>query len=282
MAPLKKELCVELGLNKKVKVVLGIFDGAALAIALGGLEPGIGIINIGTTAMLRVPGQYPVFDKNNNKRIQAYALKEHIFLNGGALNNAALSLDWMLTNLFRIDLQDENLFHVSKEPPLICLPYLTGERDSMIGPFASGVFFGIRRNHMPIDFARSILEGVVYSLRYIYDALHENNLYVKEVRIGGGGVNIKAWPQIFADVLGMPVTVTVINEMALIGNSMLALTAGGVYKDLNEASERMLKIGKRIEPDPGSMKIHNQRYQFFKKLRETIGPLYKEHAELRL
>ena len=169
----------------------------------------------------------------------------------------------------------------TNDPPLICLPYLTGERDSKTGPYASGVFFGIRRNHSRTDFAQSVLHGVAYSMRYIYDALQENNLHVKEVRMGGGGVNIKVWPQIFADVLGVPVTVSQGHEMALVGSSMLALTAGGVFRDLNEASKKMLKESKRIEPDKTSVSIHNQRYQFFKRLRETLAPLYREHTELR-
>ncbi|MBD0375230.1 MAG: gluconokinase [Flavisolibacter sp.] len=281
IAPLKKELCTTLGLKKNVQVILGVYDGAALAVALSGLAPNVGIINIGTTAMLRVPGDQPALDKHENKRIQAYALQKGNFLNGGALNNAALPLDWMRNNLFDVDLQDEVLLQITNEPPLISLPYLTGERDSKTGPYASGVFFGIRRSHSRTDFARSVLEGVAYSMRYLYDALQENNLHVKEVRMGGGGVNIKVWPQIFADVLGVPVTISAVNEMALIGSSMLALTAGGVFKDLNEASEKMLKESKRIEPNTKSVTIHDERYQFFKKLRETLGPLYKEHAELR-
>jgi gluconokinase len=280
-ASLKKELCTALGFSKNVQVILGVYDGAALAVALSGLAPNVGIINVGTTAMLRLPGERPALDKNENKRIQAYALQKGNFLNGGALNNAALPLDWMRNNLFEIDVQDEGLLQITNEPPVIALPYLTGERDSKTGPYASGVFFGIRRNHSPIDFARSVLEGVAYSMRYLNDALLENNLRVKELRMGGGGVNIKVWPQIFADVLGAPVTISSVNEMALIGSAMLALTAGGVFKDLNEASEKMVKEGKRIEPDKTAVKVHDQRYPFFKKLRETLGPLYKEHAELR-
>jgi gluconokinase len=281
-APLKKELCTALGFKKNIQVVLGVFDGAALAIGLGGLAPNVGIINLGTTAMLRMPGDQPAFDKNENKRIQAYALHKYFFLNGGALNNASLPLDWMRNNLFDIDMQDKALLQITNEPPLISLPYLTGERDSKTGPYASGVFFGIRRNHTGTDFARSVLEGVAYSMRYIYDALKENNLHVKELRMGGGGINIKMWPQIFADVLAAPVTVSAVKEMALVGSSMLAFTAGGVFKNLNEASKRMLKESKRIEPNKISVKVHDQRYQFFKKLRETLGPLYKAHAELRL
>jgi gluconokinase len=282
IAPLKKELSETLGLKKNVKVILGLFDGAALAVGLSGLEPNVGVVNIGTTAMLRIPGDQPVLDKNENKRIQAYAFQKGNFLNGGALNNAALPLDWMRNNLFETDLQDKVLLQITNEPPLICLPYLTGERDSKTGPYASGVFFGIRRNHSRTDFARCVLEGVAYSMRYIYDAFEENNLHVKEIRMGGGGVNIRVWPKIFADVLGVPVTISSGNEMALVGSSMLALTAGGVFKDLSEASGKMLKETKRIEPDKTSMRVHDQRYQFFKKLRETLAPLYRDHAELRI
>jgi gluconokinase len=281
LAPLKKDLCDALGLQENVQVILGLYDGAALAVGLSGLEPSVGIVNLGTTAMLRVPGEEPALDKSENKRIQAYAYEKGKFLNGGALNNAALPLDWMRKNLFEVDLQNEILLKIASEPPLISLPYLTGERDSKTGPYASGVFFGIRRSHSQIDFARSILDGVAYSLRYIYDALQENNLHVKEVRMGGGGVNIRVWPQIFADVLGVPVTISTASEMALVGSSMLAFTAGGVFKDLNEASEKMLKESKRIAPNEAAIKMHDQRYQFFKKLRETLAPLYKEHAELR-
>ena len=281
VAPLKIELSAALGLKENVQVVLGVYDGAALAVGLSALEQNVGIINLGTTAMLRVPGDQPAFDKDENKRIQAYALQEGNFLNGGALNNAALPLDWMRNTLFEVDVQDQSLLQLQSEPPLISLPYLTGERDSKTGPYASGVFFGIRRNHSPLDFARSVLEGVAYSMRYIYDALQENNLHISEIRMGGGGVNINVWPQIFADVLGVPVVTSALNEMALVGSTMLALTAGGEYNDLHEASQNMLKEGKRIEPDKSAMIIHNQRYLFFKKLRETLGPLYREHAELR-
>lgn len=280
-APLKKEVAEMLGLKDKVEVVLGIYDGAALGMGLSGLEPNVGIINIGTTAMLRVPGDTAVLDSNENTRIQAYAVKEKCFLNGGALNNAALPVDWMRNNLFDINIHDSDLLQTSHEPPLIALPYLTGERDAQTGPYASGVFFGIRRSHSKTDFVRSVLEGVAYSMRYIYDALRENNMTVKEIRMGGGGVNIKAWPQIFADVLGVPVTLPPGNEMALVGNAMLAFTAGGIFKDFNEASRSMLKAGERVEPDKRAVGIRDTQYRFFKKLRESLAPLFKEHTELK-
>lgn len=279
--PLKKEICETLGLQNDTKVVLGVYDGAVLGYGLSALRQGVGIINIGTTAMLRVPGQQPVFDKNDNKRIQAYAISQNIFLNGGALNNAALPLDWMRNNFFDFDPQDKSLLDISSEPPLISLPYLTGERDSKSGPHASGVFFGIRRSHSKIDFVRSVLEGVAYSMRYIYEALEENSLHINEIRMGGGGINIKAWPQIFADVLGIPVETALINEIALVGNAILAFAAGGIFKDVIEASNNMVRQGNIIEPNKEISRIRQRHYEFYKKLRETLAPFYKEHAALR-
>jgi gluconokinase len=158
-------MCAAWGLKENVKVLLGLYDGAALAVGLSGLKTGVGIINLGTTAKLRVPGNQPALDQNENKRIQAYALKKGFFLNGGALNNAALPLDWLQKTLFNVDVQSEDLHKITNEPPLFSLPYLTGERDSKTGPYASGVFFGIRRDHTPIDFTRSVLEGDANSMR---------------------------------------------------------------------------------------------------------------------
>lgn len=280
-APLKRELGIKLGIKKKLQVSLGVYDGAALAVGLSALKSNVGIINLGTTAMLRIPGNMAVLDKNDNKRIQSYALRENLFLNGGALNNASLPLDWLRHKLFKVDLQQEILNQLTKEPPIISLPYLTGERDSKTGPYASGVFIGLKRNHTRTDLARSVLEGVAYSLRYIYEALQENDLQVNEIRMGGGGVNIKAWPHIISDTLGISVKISATKEAALVGSTMLALTAAGLFNNLGEASIEMLKEGEIIEPDKLNVEIHNQRYLFFKKFRETMGPLFKEHSELR-
>jgi len=200
LRPLKNTHRLAWGLKKEVKVLLGVYDGAALAMGLSGLQPGCGIINLGTSAMLRVPGKYPVFDKNENKKIQPYALKRNCFLNNGALNNAALSLNWLRTQLFDVDLRNLQLMGNSTNAPLFCLPYLTGERDSKTGPYASGVFFGLRQNHTKTDIARAVLEGVAYSMNYIFDALKENGLQVNQLYMGGGGIQIPLCPQIFSDI----------------------------------------------------------------------------------
>lgn len=277
---LRESLQVELGLKPQVKVLLGVYDGAALAVGLGAMQPGIGIINVGTSAMLRVPGPSPAFDNGENKRIQPYALNKRVFLNGGALNNAALPLNWLRDRLFDVDIQDPAMLRLGTEPPLLCLPYLTSERDSVTGPYASGVFFGLRQYHDKADMARAVLEGVCYSMRYLYDALKENELDINEIRIGGGGAKIKVWPQMFANILGLPIYIPSGDQMGLVGSAMLAFVAGGLYPDVAAIGERVIKSDICIRPDAEALRIHDERYQFFKKIRETMAPLYREHAAL--
>lgn len=282
LSSLKEAIRIELGLKQSVKVLLGVYDGAALAIGSGALQPGVGIMNVGTSAMLRVAGKVPAFDKDENKRIQPYALNKKLFLNGGALNNAALPVNWLRNSLFDVDVQDWAMLNLGTSSPLICLPYLTSERDSKIGPYASGAFFGLRQYHTKVDIARSVLEGVAYSMRYIYDALKENNLNISELRMGGGGSNIKPWTQIFANIMGLPINIPFGDELGIVGNAMLAFAAGGEHNDISSIGKQMIKTNMTIYPDEKSVPIHDQRYQFFKKLRETLGPLYKEHASLSL
>lgn len=277
---LQEDLRIALGLKPGVKVLLGVYDGAALAVGVGALQPSVGIVNVGTSAMLRVPGNVPAFDKGENKRIQPYALNKSTFLNGGALNNAALPVNWMREQLFDVDLQDQAMLNLGAEPPLFCLPYLTSERDSKTGPYASGVFFGLRQYHGKIDLARAVLEGVAYSMRYLYDALKENQLPIREVRMGGGGTQIKTWPQIFANILGLSITIPPGDQLGLVGSAMLAFVAGGRYSDITETEAQLTKNNVHIHPDNEAQRIHDQRYEFFKEVRETLAPLYKKHASL--
>lgn len=277
---LREAIRTELGLKQPVNVLLGVYDGAALAVGLGGLQPGVGIINVGTSAMLRVPGTVPAFDRSDNKRIQPYAINNAVFLNGGALNNAALPVNWLRDKLFDVDVQNEAMLHLGADPPLLCLPYLSSERDSKTGPFASGVFFGLRQYHGKTDMARAVLEGVAYSMRYLLDAIRENNLPVSELRMGGGGARIAPWPQIFANILGLPIHIPTGDQMALVGSAMLAFVADGLHRDIATLSQQISHTPVRIEPDAKALPVHDRRYAFFKNVRESLAPLYQEHAGL--
>lgn len=270
-----------MGLDSKVKVLPGYFDGGACAVGLSGLEPGVGVINVGTSAMLRVPHRNPAFDDSPDMRLQPYALQPGRYLNGGGLNNASLPLDWMRSKLFDVDLSDPDILESKHSgAPLFGVPYLTGERDCRVGPFASGVFFGVRNYHSRHDMARSMLEGVAYTLRIMRDTLKENGISMREIRMGGGGTAWKVWPQIIADILHTRIFVPRAQEVGLIGSAMLGYTALGQYKDLEEASTYMLNAGESIEPNEARAARYNARYEFFRELVYNLAPIFQRHSNV--
>jgi gluconokinase len=281
LVPLSPSVSNDLGIPVNTQLLMGLYDGGALAVGLSGLEPGVGVMNVGTSAMLRVPGMEPAFDTSGDRRINPYPLGKSMYLNGGALNNAALPLDWLRAKLFDVDLRD---FEIVEEgdahAPLFSIPYLTGERNPKIGPFASGVIFGLRTFHTRNDITRSLLEGVAFSLCMVKDALVENNVEIKEFRMAGGGTAWKVWPQIFADVFNTPMVVPKAQEIALVGSAILGLTALGKFPSIEDAAQSMVNSGERIDPDPKRAERYQEHYSFFRELCFSLVPLFDKHAKL--
>jgi len=279
--PVLESVRKELGLTStKLDVVPGLYDGGALAVGLSGLRERVAVMNIGTSAMVRMPSPKPAFDLSENMRLQPYCLSENLYLNGGALNNATLPINWMRDRLFELDLVNIPKLDLKRGAPLFCLPYLTGERDAKIGPHASGVFFGLRDHHGPQDMLRSVMEGVSFSLCLVKDALVENGNEINELRMGGGGAGSKVWTQIFADVFNAPIKLPQGEEIALIGNAIIAYTALGKFPSLDKAAESMVKIGATIDPEPAGVKLYEELFEFFKELRTSVGALYQRHSSL--
>jgi ribulose kinase len=65
--------------------------------------------------------------------------------------------------------------------------------------------------------------------------------------------------QIYADVLGKPITVTREAEASLLGSAIVAAVGARAYPDLHTASQRMVQASHEYQPDPAS----HAEYQFF-------------------
>ena len=50
--------------------------------------------------------------------------------------------------------------------------------------------------------------------------------------------------------------------------------AAGVYTDYKQAAQRMVKISKRIEPNPENHKIYRRKFEKYKKIVQALASLY--------
>lgn len=280
LCELPRAACDLLGLPSGVRFVPGVYDGGAVGIGLGCMGEGVGVINLGTTAMLRVPDRRPVLDADPLMRLQTYYLADDKWFPGGGINNAGVVLKWLRDNVFGLSYDElvDEARSVSDTAGLFFLPFLSGERNPQIGNAASGVFFGLRQHHGKGHMVLAALEGISYMLRMVMEALQENGLSPKCIRVGGGGARSDLWMGILASILGVPLQVTCVHEPALVGSAILGFTALGRYADHDEATDAMVNLGETFEPDAESEARYGKDYEFYKYLVGNIGEAFRRHS----
>ncbi|ABL79017.1 gluconokinase [Thermofilum pendens] len=274
-----------IGLKSPVPVVAGVFDGAAVSLGLGGLEEDVATSHLSTSTMLRVASRIPVIDSSPKMRFQTYYSLRGYWLPGGAVNSGAVVLRWFRDNFAQLERLVAQELGVSEyelldneaalSPPgsngVVFLPYISGERFPEFGNNASGVIYGLREWHTRKDVLRAIMEGVAFNLNLVNEALRENGLSFREVRITGGGANSRLWLQILADVLGVPIKAFTKGDAALLGSSFVAKIA---IEGNAAGVEHLVKFDKTVEPIPENQRIYMERFKEFKYLLNALLPMF--------
>ncbi len=278
LAELASSAAEELGLQPNVKLVPGLYDGGAILPGTGGLTEKTGVCNLGTSAMLRACVDRPALDDPAQARIQAYPLLPGKWAVGGGVNNAGSALQWFRDNLGGGRDYSELMAEAAQVPAgsddVVCLPYLTGERDPRIGAQARGLFFGLQQQHGVGHLTRALLEGVTYTLDMLKDALEDNGINPRQVAVAGSGSRSDLWPQILADVMEAPVQKAITEEVALIGEAILGHTCLDHYKDLEEACDAMVRPGPVYKPNTENVSIYRDKRTRFQAILEETRSLY--------
>jgi autoinducer 2 (AI-2) kinase len=98
---------------------------------------------------------------------------------------------------------------------------------------------------------RAIEENAAYVSRaHLRIVAEVTGLEPEEVVFTGGGARGALWPQILADVLGLPVRLPVVKESTALGAALLAGVGAGVYGSVAEAAARVARFERTVEPDP--------------------------------
>lgn len=158
------------------------------------------------------------------------------------------------------------------EPPILFLPFLYGSNDN---PRARACFLGLESSHSRPHLIRAVLEGVVFSHRVHVERLLAGRSRPEAVRLAGGAVNNRAWCQIFADVLGLPIETVDTRELGALGAAMAAAVATGGYPDLKAAARAMVRIADRLEPDLDKKPAYDKKFGLFMAASAALDGLWK-------
>jgi gluconokinase len=266
------------GLQKGIPIFPGGSDGALNNIGLGATKEGITAMNLGTSGALRVVTNKPYLDKDQEAHFFCYYAGQGHWLPGGAISNAGILLRWFKDNFGQQEIDDAKKFKVDPydlllkkaasiplgSDGLLMLPFFSGERFPINDPKARGLLFGLTLSHGKAHIIRSILESIVFTIRWIMESIQEHGAKIDEVRVGGGGARSSVWRQIQSDILGKLVVHTKVEESSASGAAMLAAVGLGIYLDLDEASNKMIKTAGRHEPNLSNYQKYGVIFKLYK------------------
>ena len=83
---------------------------------------------------------------------------------------------------------------------------------------------------------------------------------VSKILLGGGGVRIGIWPQIIADIFGIPADISQQSDVSTVGAAIIAGVSAGIFKDAIATAENCLKIQGRKDPSDENKKLYDHLY----------------------
>lgn len=267
------------GLPEGLPVVAGIHDVDGGAIGSGAVRPGQLSVMAGTWSINEVISDHP-------KTAPEWYCRS--FVDKGRWMNMSISpagstnLEWFVQNLSLVESKvlqraGESPYafvdHEVSQCPLgddyvTFIPYLYGNPK---GIDAAGTFAGIRAWHTRGDLLRAIYEGQAFNHRDHCDPLI-GAFDVDDIRVAGGVAQSKQWPQIFADVLGRPVSIPVGGEGGALGTAMLAAVGAGAFDTLDEAADVMGTETRIVEPTDRGTRIMQEHYERYHELIDQMEP----------
>jgi L-xylulokinase len=271
------EAAAATGLAEGTPVAAGLHDVTASALGIGAHAVGrIGIV-AGTYSINECVSAAPAVDPDWFCRAA---------VEPGQWNNMAISpasttnYDWFLDTFCTADRvlaeQAGTTVHAALAPSIeralkrassvVYHPYLFG---SPLGPEPSASLLGLRGWHDRGDILAALLEGIVFNHREHVDALCRR-FPATEVRLTGGASRNPAVAQLFADVLGMPVTVTDTDEAAAWGAALCAGAAVGVYRRFDDDPRDLAATSVRHVPDAARRAHYSGRYETYRAARAAL------------
>lgn len=267
----------DLGLEPGTPVVAGCVDAFMAVFGAGLVGPGDAMDTGGTSggfgvywdAEVEVPGGYGTA-----------APLPGMWLYGGAMNATGKALDWLRDDVVDGGFTTQDLIAEAAETPpgaagLVFLPYLAGERSPIWDPTARGVFAGLTLDHRRAHLVRAVLEAAALAIRHVAAPTRAVGIEVRELRVSGGPARSDVWNRIKADVLGVPVAVPAVVETAVLGAAVVAAVGVGDEPDLRAAMRRLVRIERRILPDPETAPTYDALFEAYTELHPAVAPIVR-------
>ncbi|MDF0727299.1 gluconokinase [Cytobacillus sp. S13-E01] len=273
---LNKEIALKIGISTTTPFVIGASDGPLANLGIGAINPGEVAITIGTSGAIRQIVSTPKTDEL--QETFCYNFTESLSLIGGPTNNGGILLKWLRDTLGYNESYDNLTSLAEKVVPgaegLLFLPYLNGERAPLWNSQVRANLFGLSLRHGKEHIIRAGLEGVIFAIYHVGQALERLAGEPTKLLASGGFARSPLWLQILADVFNQEVQVPISHQSSAWGAAWVALYGIGEVNDLTSIKEHIPMQGHYI-PNPTNHTIYKESFATYMELSEVINKHYK-------
>lgn len=280
---LRGEMARKFGLRAGTPVSAAIIDAHAGVPGAGAAEPGTFVMVLGTSSCHMLNAEQEQFVPGVAGIVRDGILPGFI---GYETGQAAVgdAFDWLRRLCGQRDFSQ--LASAAKALPpgadgVLCLDWMNGCRTPLMNGALTGAFTGLTLHHSPAHLYRALLEASAFGVRWIVDLLRDHGVPVKKfVATGGLPHHNPLVVEVYADVLGAPVTVHPSKHGPALGAAILGALAAGAFSTPAAAIRAMAvaKSAKVVKPNRAHRPAYERLYQAYRALAAQSSTSSSSHS----
>jgi L-ribulokinase len=158
------------------------------------------------------------------------------------------------------------------ESGLLALDWFNGNRSVLVDAELSGAIVGLTLATRPEHVYRALVEATAFGTRVIVEAYRAAGVPVTDVVVAGGLSRNPMLRRIYADVLGLPLSVVDSAHEAALGAAVAAAVAAGAFPDVPTAAGALTRIRPDgYRPDPQRTARYDELYAHYLALHDHFG-----------
>jgi xylulokinase len=255
-----------LGLPQGLPVACGGVDNSCMALGAKNLVDGRVYTSLGSSCWIAVSSAQPVLDPVKKPYVFTHVVPG-LFTSAVSIFAGGSSFRWVRDVLLGLPASTggrdayEVMNEMAARSPvganrLLFNPSLAGGSSQEPSPNIRGGFFGLDLRHTRDDLVRAVMEGVAQNLGAVLAVLRGYVRLDDEMLLVGGGSRSALWRQILADVYGMRVVKTNVDqEAAALGAAAIAAVGVGLWADFSRI-DAVHVVDSAHEPRPEAVRAY--------------------------
>lgn len=163
------------------------------------------------------------------------------------------------------------------ESGLLVLDWHNGNRTILVDQRLTGLIVGLTLHSSPAEIYRALIEATAMGARVIMERFEQYGCKAERI-VNGGGIAAKnpIAMQIYADVMGRPLSITRSQQTCALGaaiaGAVVARKKLGGFDNFTDAIAAMASPADRtFTPDPAAVAVYNKLYKLYRRLHDSFG-----------